>query len=114
MLKNFYRAYMTSFAIDPPEVSDIKLDSIRKLYCTKQLTDSLAKAWANSDLDFDPFINAQDADTSNLKSLQISKDDQAYSVCYMDYSAKQSVCIHLKLVEENHSLKIASVWSGFR
>src|SRR4051812_41149288 len=80
MLKNFYRAYMMTIAIDQPKISNVKCDSLRKHYCTKQLIDNIERKWANNDLDYDPFFNAQDADTSNLKSLQIYKVDQAYSV----------------------------------
>jgi hypothetical protein len=103
MLKHFYRSYMTEISDDNGRMMEKRLDSIRKEYCTP----IFIKRLADDSLDYDPLINAQDADKRWLKTLVIKKDTtkpNRYRVSYSD--GYHPTIIHLKVIED----KIDSVW----
>lgn len=68
----------------------------------------------NYELDYDPFIKAQDYHISILDSIKIkkdSKDNGSYSVSYKykNQSESERVYIEVQLIEVNGSFKIDNV-----
>lgn len=107
VIKTFYTEYMTEVASST--IVDEE-NSIKKKYCTKDLLDKIKKQFSEGDLDYDPFLNAQDANVENIPSLTVLRDSQItdkYIVSYIDNYSKQRITINLLL---NDSLKIKSVW----
>jgi hypothetical protein len=107
IVKTFYTEYMT-------EVSSSNLieeeNSIKQKYCTKDLLDKIKKQFSEGELDYDPFLNAQDANVNNIPSLTVLRDPKIkdkYIVSYIDNYSKNRITINLLL---NDSLKIKSVW----
>ncbi len=113
-IKNFYTSYIeiSSSSIPLSEMNK-KLDSVTKIYCTKDLLDSISYKFENEELDYDPFINAQDSKMSMLKSLMIFKDkknENLYTVIYTDDINDSSTTeIVLTIVNENGNYKISSI-----
>lgn len=80
MLKDFYKAYTSE--IETIDVNWVKVDSIKNLYCTQRLLD-----WRqNEELDYDPFINAQDLNPELYKILNISRDNSTENKFVVTYN----------------------------
>jgi len=108
MLITFYSTYIKAFSEMEPNKSETVCDSIRNLYCSKNL---LAEIKIH-ELDYDPFLNAQDADIEWLKTLKITKDPKRnwlYTVSYLDNYSKETVYIKLKIVKLKESFKIDAI-----
>ncbi|HEY1163728.1 MAG TPA: DUF3828 domain-containing protein [Chitinophaga sp.] len=107
MLKQFYTAYIAEFLKDEP--SEKKLHSIRKQYCTAGLLNKIKGA----ELDYDPFLNAQDADEDWLKTLSVTKDPQrkkdAYIISLVDKDTQTKTTIRLLVVKEKERYKIDAI-----
>jgi hypothetical protein len=93
-LKEFYTQYITAFS----ELSD--LANIKE----KFLTEELRKRLDIAELDYDPFLNAQDFNKEWLKNLEIksvAKTKNVYQICYhyTDFMGEQTTCIKLSLVK---------------
>jgi hypothetical protein len=108
MLRTFYTNYITEIS----ETSDAKkeisyLDSLTHIYCTSSLLEKIK----NEELDYDPFINAQDADIEWLKTLTINKDadvNNLYVVSYLETYSFQQIKIKLLIVKQKNCYKIDS------
>ena len=87
MIRKFYIAYISeSISSIPASELQKKLDSITQIYCTKSLLDSIDNEFKNNELDYDPFLNAQDSSPEMLKTLSIHKRSQKeniYTVMYL-------------------------------
>ncbi|MFL5789323.1 MAG: DUF3828 domain-containing protein [Flavisolibacter sp.] len=107
MLKEFYTKYITEVFMGANEK---KIHLILKKYCTVKLLNKVPKLTQN--IDGDPFLKAQDSDTSNLKSLSIKKDNKRKNIYSVSYIANPNhqITIHLLVVKESGSFKIDSVW----
>jgi hypothetical protein len=117
-LKNFYTIYITDIAIghDPLHSSD----SLVKKYCTAGLLNKIAEHSDPEKLnwwDSDPFIKAQDSDTSFLKTLSIRMNKMktnSYSVSYNwtdDFTKKTTrTTIYLIVEKKKEGFRIADVW----
>ena len=106
MLRTFYTNYITAISEGPIESSD----SIRNSFCTQSLITQINK---DDNLDYDPLINAQDADKRSLKTLKIRRDSLLkdwYIVKYSENHSQQTVKIKLMVVKENDNYKIDSIW----
>jgi hypothetical protein len=107
LLKNFYTEYMTLIASNT--LDSKKEEFIKQKYCTKELLNKINKQFEEEELDYDPFLKAQDANLENLSSLKIenvNKDNQ-YKVRYIDNYSLKKIEINIQM---NDSLKIKSVW----
>ncbi|HET7002655.1 MAG TPA: hypothetical protein VFI33_15130 [Puia sp.] len=111
MLRDFYTSYMKQFT-DLSPGHEQKTKEILKKYCTAGLIKKIPKLADKTDSD--PFLMAQDSDSSWTKSLVIKKDlkkSGVYVVSYHDDSeAKTFVIIHLLVVRQKESYLISDVW----
>lgn len=85
-----------------------KIDSIKNLYCSPKLLDSLQQ----QEPDYDPFINAQDLDDDLNKKLSIAKDTPAESIyitSYMDNYHHRKIKIKLWVKEIAGHYKITNL-----
>ncbi len=111
MLNNFYTDYITQMAKDgSPDMT--KIDSIQRKYCTTSLLNKISKGLSEEELDFDPFLKAQDSNLECLKTLSISKDssNNLYKVSYLDSYSKAKITIRLIVIKEKENFKIDSVF----
>lgn len=113
MLKEFYTSYITQMAEKLP--LDIKkINSIKKKYCTVRLLKEIEN---DEDLDYDPLIDAQDADVAWLKTLSIKNNigiPNGYIITYESSSKydTEKASIKMTVVKEKDGYKIDSVQSG--
>ena len=107
MLKEFYTRYITEISKNPP--SEKKLHSIRKQYCTAGLLSRMKEL----QLDYDPFINAQDTDDSWIKTLSVKRHPEKgkgfYIVSFSDTESKTTVTITLSVIKEKDDYKIDGI-----
>lgn len=106
MLKEFYTSYITENSKMPPNMKNI--DSMKRKYCTNSLLYKIKK----QELDYDPFLNAQDSNTEWLKTLSITKDSNKtnlYIVSYIDSYSNNKISVKLIIVKEKDSFKINSI-----
>ena len=112
MLKDFYTSYIIESSKMSPTQTQ-KLNSIKAKYCTKGLLDKIEKQFKSGELDYDPFLKAQDVDTGWLKTLSFSKDlkkPSSYVVSYTDTNSSTKVNIYVTVVKKNEGLRITNVW----
>lgn len=80
MLKNFYKEYTTE--LESMDVNWEKIDSIERQYCTERLLD-----WRKiEELDYDPFINAQDLNPGLYEILNIRRDNSRQNKFVVTYN----------------------------
>jgi hypothetical protein len=100
-LREFYAQYIT--ACD--EMSDNT--AIKENFLTKELITKLAEA----DLEYDPFLNAQDCDKAWVETLEINPVsgqgmDGAYRICY---DGGDVICLTLFLVQREGKWQINDI-----
>jgi hypothetical protein len=103
-IRIFYQEYLLGLEND-------FADSVRAKYCTPDLIKKLA----NMELDYDPFLNAQDFDDNLLKKLDIKRanDPQGYYVVsYMDDYNNENVYIVMSLAEHEEGYRISDLIIG--
>jgi len=113
MLRTFYTNYITAISeYDNMKDTDSYLDSLKHIYCNPALLNRIQNEFDRGELGYDPFINAQDADTNCLETLIIEKDSiiSYYNVSYKDQYSEAVIKIKLKIVTQNDSIKIADIW----
>ncbi|WP_298735473.1 DUF3828 domain-containing protein [uncultured Chitinophaga sp.] len=107
MLKQFYKEYIREML--KSSSSEKKLHSIRKQYCTTGLLNKIESA----ELDYDPFLNARDADEDWLKTLSVSKDPQrkkdGYIISLLDSDTKTKTTVKLIVIKEKERYKIDAI-----
>lgn len=107
MLKEFYTEYIKEML--KTSSSEKKLHSIRKQYCTIGLLNKIKSA----ELDYDPFLNAQDVDEDWLKTLSVSKDPQrkkdGYIISLVDNDTKTKTTVKLIVIKEKERYKIDAI-----
>ena len=104
MLKEFYSNYITENSKMPPNIKKIAI--IKNIYCSKKLVANLNK----KQLDYDPFLNAQDSDVDWIKTLTISKGVQNKNLYVVTYSIDGSKnTVKLMVVNEVGKFKIDSI-----
>lgn len=107
MLKEFYTKYITEISKTSPSAK--KLQSIKKQYCTAGLLSRMKEL----ELDYDPFINAQDTDDSWIKTLSVKKDPKKgkglYTVSFSDTESKTTITVRLSIVKDGDDYKIDGI-----
>lgn len=107
MIKSFYTAYITETSKMPPDFN--KIEVIKKEYCTLSLLNKIEM----QELDYDPFLKAQDCDAETLKTLSIKKDIKQKNLFYVSYNdnyTKTEITIKLIIKKENDSYKIDTIY----
>ena len=99
-LKEFYTQYITECDKTPTNFDTI--EKIKENFLTKALIQKLQMA----ELDYDPFLNAQDCDKSWIETIEIkpvTETENIYKVCYRssDFRGEHTNCITLSLVKIN-------------
>ena len=103
-LMDFYRQYITLNARMPVDLKTI--DQLQQRYCT---THCLQWIKNDEDLDFDPFLNAQDCDSTWTQSLQVkNKSGNVYEASY-NGGPETTYRITLFTTTKNDSIKIDSL-----
>lgn len=109
MLLNFYKAYIPTF-----EMTGIKQAlKVQKQYSTAKLIAWIDKQTEKEELNYDPYVNAQDADQDWLKTIRIEKDAKTlnlYNVSFFDNFEKKRRFVRLFVTKEGNKYKI----SGFK
>lgn len=115
-LQEFYYSYITEGAKSGSNAS--ALHAIQEKYVTKDLLSQLQHAFSEGELDYDPFINAQDFNLDWLATLTITKDEvlpATYHVSYADaYKKDGKTHIKLSVVNEAGHYKISKLYFGDR
>jgi hypothetical protein len=109
MLEDFYTSYMKEFT-DLSYGHKHRTNVILKKYCTVSLINKIPKL--ADQMDSDPFLKAQDSDSSWVKSLVVKKDlkrSGVYIVSYRDGNNTNTI-IHSLVVKQKQIYKIADVW----
>lgn len=104
-IRGFYSAYITACDEMPA-----RLEEVKEKYCTARLLKALGK----EELDYDPFLNAQDCDRSWIATLSVKRDTEEhdlYHVQYKDTSSQESIRLKLRLKHESGAYKIDKVYS---
>ena len=112
VLSKFYKSYISEVSNSRDlKRMEVRLDSLKKMYCTKSLIDSVNTEFEDG-LDYDPFINAQDADSKMLETLSVSyikNSKNKYLVKYKNSFSNSETKIYVKIVDENGKFKISSL-----
>jgi hypothetical protein len=112
MLSKFYKSYISEVASSRDlKQMEIRLDSLKKKYCTKSLIDSINVEFEDG-LDYDPFINSQDADSKMLETLSVTyiKNSRGkYLIKYKNNFSNSETKIQATVVDENGKFKISSL-----
>jgi hypothetical protein len=105
-LKQFYTNYIIE--IDKMPLDEVKIKKLKEQYCTSKFITKLEE----QDLDFDPFLNAQDCNIEWLKTLSIKKDTiktNQYLVSYKDIYSNSQITIDIFIAKDNNAYKIDSI-----
>lgn len=103
-IRTFYEEYVLAYECNFE-------DSVMRKYCRPELIKKLS----NKELDYDPFLNAQDFDDNLLKTLDIKKSNDPqgyYVVSYVGYR-NDNVYIAMSLAEDEGVYKISDVILGW-
>jgi len=106
MLTEFYKQYVAACVDDDLNRGAKKSEELVIQYCTKALRDKMDAA----ELDYDPFLNAQDCDPSIFETLTIVKGkmDNQYTACYL-YDAGRKNCMNLEVIKVGDDYKISDL-----
>jgi hypothetical protein len=105
MLETFYKEYfaLVENSIDPSEIENFRVEN-----CTKEFMKKIKK-WK---IDYDPFINAQDASAESVNSLiinRVSDREKTFSVShtYPGSDIPKEIVLTLEIVDSKY--KIAGI-----
>ncbi len=101
----FYEEYITELSASSINLEQINL--IKSKYCTPKLLNKLL----DEELDFDPFLDAQDIDKEILKTLKVTEDSlkNNFIISYSTGFQDEIVEIKLNLLLINNELKINDI-----
>ncbi|MFH6944946.1 DUF3828 domain-containing protein [Flavobacterium sp. FlaQc-50] len=102
ILNAFYVAYLHEFTNSNLKESERKLDSLKNKYCKKTLLDSISNEFENNELDYDPFINAQDVSEKMIESLSIENvvgQKNKFHVKFHDNSSENKTNIMVTITD---------------
>ncbi|MDX6189718.1 DUF3828 domain-containing protein [Flavobacterium sp. Fl-318] len=102
ILNAFYVAYLHEFTNSNLKESERKLDSLKNKYCKKTLLDSISNEFENNELDYDPFINAQDVSEKMIESLSIENvvgQKNKFQVKFHDDSSENKTNIMVTITD---------------
>jgi hypothetical protein len=104
-LKEFYQNYIRESSKVPEDFA--KIEALKAKHCTAKF---LAKL-ADTELEADPFLNAQDVEevwADNLVVTDATGKDE-YSVCYTASFDNKKYCVKVSMVDEGGTWKINNV-----
>ncbi len=86
-------------------------DSIEGEYFTENLRQKLKRDRESGKLDWDPFLKANDFDTSWLETLQVKDGSErgSFVVSFLDHSLKEWRRIHIKMALLNDKYLISDI-----
>jgi hypothetical protein len=92
-LRKFYQDYFSAFLLDDTQLSEKKLEALKKESCSPELLTKLK----NAKLDYDVFIDAQDASDNAASTIQVHKNEGSgrYVVYYTSGWSNQIVQINV-------------------
>lgn len=99
MLREFYTLYITEN--DKKKRDDLRIAAIKEKYVTPKLLAKIDSAMLYYNLDYDPFVNAQDYDTAWIKTLEIApvpERTNTFDICYT-YNENSKSCPTVVLVK---------------
>lgn len=99
MLREFYTLYITEN--DKMKRDDLRIATIKEKYVTPKLIAKIDSAMLYYNLNYDPFVNAQDYDTAWIKTLEIApvpERTNTFDICYT-YNRNSKSCTTVVLVE---------------
>ena len=102
ILNTFYVAYLREFNNPNLKESEKNLDSLKNEYCKKGLLDSISNEFVNNELDYDPFINAQDVSEKMIESLSIenvSGQKNKFRVKFHDNNSEKETNIMVTIID---------------
>lgn len=103
-IRTFYTGYITENVKMP--INGSKILALKKQYCTAMLLDSIN----NQEIDYDPFLNAQDANLEWLQSLTVQNDTSKNGLYIVSYTDNGKwIVVKLKIIKQNDSFKINSI-----
>lgn len=105
-LKQFYISYISEQLKDKPDKQ--KIAYLKEKYVTKNFLSKLSKL----ELDYDPFVYAQDYDENWLKCIRIEKDTlsvDTYNVYLIDNFNNETYCMKLYMIKEDGEYKIDNI-----
>lgn len=115
-LKHFYFEYLTKTDIDKYDriVVTQNYKKIMNRYCTENLVNKIKRMQENYELDYDPFIKAQDYHISILDFIIIEKspmkkENYLVSYRYKNQSEKERIYIDIQVAKINGDFKIIGV-----
>jgi len=102
MLNNFYHEYIP---LVENSLDNMEIQKLQKASCS----DRFYKEFLNWKIDYDPFINAQDANSEWLNSLtleRIKERDKTFRVSYhySDDSARSEIILTLDVIGEEYKI----------
>lgn len=109
IIKAFYTSYITEASKMPTPENVANQKTLKKKYCSEKLLNKLEK----EDLDYDPFLKAQDSNIEWLKTLAVNKDQvkqNVYAVSFTDTYNNSVISINLTAVKFKDSYQIDSIW----
>lgn len=103
LIKSFYNSYIAAACKLPDDVKSIEVIK------TKFLTKRFLKELNSSELDYDPFLDAQDCKEDWVKTLKVISDDSKnnYIACYKYQDSLR--CVRLFLTKQDKYYKINNV-----
>jgi hypothetical protein len=108
-LREFYTGYMTTWEDFPTD--EKKADSVLAKYCDASLLSEIKRKTVEEELDYDPFLKAQDVLISNLKTFSVARDARKAGVYTFSYgTGSERRSIHLVVDRRDGRLKIREVW----
>src|SRR5688572_14383145 len=114
LIKQFYKAY--NGELSKEDFSSSKRESILKTYCTARFISFLNKQFRENELDWDPFLNAQDTHIKTTETLKVKKVKSKYNLYSISYvwapTGEIIDKIGLIVINENGKPKIDYVYIG--
>lgn len=94
-LRGFYMEYIHITADIVGNEYVYRIDSLKKISCDGSLIDKIE----NLDIDYDPFLKAQDANNEMINSLHVCRTPKkgAYQVSYLDGYSNKRTTIDVKI-----------------
>lgn len=99
MLREFYTLYITEN--DKKKRDTQRIATIKEKYVTPKLLAKIDSAMLYYELDYDPFVNAQDYDTTWINTLEIApvpERTNTFDICYT-YNRNSKSCMTAVLAE---------------
>jgi len=101
-LNNFYKEYHT--VINEIPINETKYNNIKQKYCSNKLINMLDTI----ELDYDPFINAQDIDP-NFSQINVFKLNDSEKGYHIYFGNNKTNSVKLYLINNNDKLLIDSI-----